>query len=572
MKELFEVKFHPYGDGFEMNMVNGTLDVPDKKGCYVLSTGCGSGKTECCKSIIRQKANDGILYCVDTIAELDKMYQWIVTHGIEFGVGANDVIIISSDERHKYFLHQYQNSPEILMGKKIVLITHVRFWTDLINYFLIYRPQTPEGPFDCDFKKLMGRNDLRKYVIFDETPRFIQPFFSMPKTFLSSFCNGYSVGNWQCYPSEKVKGIYNHFFKNQTSSPFPKSNTAISDIKRNVIFKMIPEYFDQWINSTEKDAEISFTPLHLSQQKVNTHIVVLEGAGNVLFEGSQFYKLIDVEEKYNCRVRFSSFPFMMKRREDKTDVNALNSFILWSLNRLMENQRMGKKTLLVVWKNLGKDSTEPNNSDYFHMIVQSLSECRELNKGMYRVIYYGSPESKSTNEFRDFNEIILAGKWAIPNTDTQKFKTSFGVDVDNNRHRLWAFIQLLCRIGIRLHDGKEYSVCYSSDFSDDFINELKSYLENKDLIPLQANNPNIPEWLDDRFDRTKIRVNFKEEIIKLCQWNDSILDALQRESIYSLRISLNELYEIIPRDRKKRGKYEALLKALRKLGIKLQII
>lgn len=82
MKELFNVKFHPNnGYGFTMNMVYGSLDVPDEKGCYVLSTGCGSGKTECCMSIIGHRANDGILYCVDTIAELNKMYQWVVSHG-----------------------------------------------------------------------------------------------------------------------------------------------------------------------------------------------------------------------------------------------------------------------------------------------------------------------------------------------------------------------------------------------------------------------------------------------------------------------------------------------------------
>lgn len=573
MKELFNVRFHPNGDGFEMDMVNGTLDVPDDKGCYVLSTGCGSGKTECCKSIIRQKADEGILYCVDTIAELDKMYQWIDSNGTEFGVSANDVIIISSDKRHENFLHQYQNSPDILMSKKIVLITHVRFWTDLINYFLIYRPQTPAEAFDCNFEKLMGRGDLRKYVIFDETPRFIQPFFSMPRSVLASFCHRGSMNNFRCYNSDEIKDTYNQFFRNHSTNPFPKSNTAISEIKRNVIFKLIPEYFDQWINSTDEDAEISFTPLHLSQQKVNTHILVLEGAGNVLFEGSQFYKLIDVKQKYNCRVHFSSFPFTIRRREDKFDEHAFSNFLKWCHNHLLENQINGKKTLVVVWKNYGKDSAQSKNADYFNAIAQLLSEFGDLNKDMYRVIYYGSSESKSTNEFRDFNEIILAGKWSIPNTDTQKFKKSFGVDVDNNRHQLWAFIQLLCRIGIRLHDGNDYSVLYSSDFSNDFISELKGYLENKDLEPLKLQqNEDIPDWLENRFDRAKVRSNFRKEIMVLCQWNDCILYALQREENYSTRISLNDLHNIIPRDRRKRSRYDNLRASLRSLGIKLEII
>ena len=43
----------------------------------------------------------------------------------------------------------------MLMYKKVILITHVRFWTDLINYFLIYSPDKNEEvrPFDGDFVK-----------------------------------------------------------------------------------------------------------------------------------------------------------------------------------------------------------------------------------------------------------------------------------------------------------------------------------------------------------------------------------------------------------------------------------
>ena len=72
----------------------------------------------------------------------------------------SDVMIISSDKERSSFLNQYRDNPEILMEKKIILITHVRFWTDLINYFLIYRPQVPVDSFDGDFRKLMVRPDL----------------------------------------------------------------------------------------------------------------------------------------------------------------------------------------------------------------------------------------------------------------------------------------------------------------------------------------------------------------------------------------------------------------------------
>ena len=334
---------------------------------------------------------------------------------------------------------------------------------------------------------------------------------------------------------------------------------------------MIPEYFDQWISSSDDVVGISFTPLHLSEQKVNTHVIVLEGAGNVLFEGSQFYKLIDVDKKYNCRVRFTPFYFTLKRREDNFDNDSFNNFMAWCNDRLMKNQAMGKKTLVVVWKNFGKKAADSNSTDYYDLVVNELAKNTALNQTMYSVIYYGSSESKSTNEFRDFNEIILAGKWSIPNTDTQKFKTSFGVEIDNGRHRLWAFVQLLCRIGIRLHDGKEYSVCYSDDFSDGFICALRDYLENKGLAPLQVQGSKIPDWLEIRFDSAKIRSNHRQEIMKLCEQNDLIMDALQRRYNYSPKISLNELFELIPRDRKKSERYSKLRSALRKLGIKMEI-
>ena len=167
MKELFNITPHITGDGFRMQLSTGVIDVPDDNGGYIISSGCGSGKTESIKSLIRQKYNSGILYCVDTRDELGKMYDWILANLVnrELGYGdilrESDVMIISSDKERSSFLNQYRDNPEILMEKKIILITHVRFWTDLINYFLIYRPKSPVDSFDGDFRKLMIRPDLR---------------------------------------------------------------------------------------------------------------------------------------------------------------------------------------------------------------------------------------------------------------------------------------------------------------------------------------------------------------------------------------------------------------------------
>lgn len=86
-------------------------------------------------------------------------------------------------------MNQYRNAPESLFYKKILLITHVRFWTDLPNYFLIYNPHKPHliDAFDGNFSALMSRTDLRQYVFFDETPTFIRPFCTIPKYILGNF-------------------------------------------------------------------------------------------------------------------------------------------------------------------------------------------------------------------------------------------------------------------------------------------------------------------------------------------------------------------------------------------------
>ena len=568
MKELNKVDFHADGS-FDMKMRNGTITVPAEDGCYVLSTGCGSGKTECAKSLIRQKHSDGILYCVDTIVEQEKMYSWIMANLNDLGLQESDVIIINSDSKYQNQLAEYRNNPELLMNKQIVLITHVRFWTDLINFFIIYNPKSQVGAFDGKFDVLMKRGDLRKYIIFDETPLFIQPFFSLSGPILGCFSNMDDNGEWKCRGKAEILEYYDKFIKDDKYNPFPKPGLKMNDIKRSVIFDMIPRYFPQWINASG-NLNITFTPLDLCQQCVNTHIMILEGAGNVLFGNSTYYKVLDIKDKYNCKVKFESYKFDLRRREETIDIEAYNSFIEWVIARLRQNQKDGKKTLVVVWKNHGKGNQE--GSDFYDTVVKNLNKSR-ISKDSYKVIYYGSPSSKSTNEFRDYNEIILGGVWNITNSDTANFNKHFGTQIMNVNQKLWAFIQLLCRIGIRQHDSKDYTVCYSSDFSSIFIKELKAYFENKDISNrLDVDAEKCPDWLDEKMANQKINKNHKAEILSLADCREYIMEALRRDHPCQVDISLDDISNIIHRSRKKKVEYKNLVKAMKSLGVELNII
>lgn len=565
MRELFDVRFNASGRGFTMGLKNGSIAVPDTPGCYVVSTGCGSGKTECCKSIIRQKHNEGILYCVDTVAELKKMHTWILDNREDIGIAASDVIIITSDNEHQECLRQYRNAPEMLMTKQIVLITHVRFWTDLINYFLIYHPGGEVGAFDGNFDSLMGRTDLRRYVIFDETPTFIKPFFSMPRYLLGCFAN--HIGDkWECLDSRGITEAYDKFIKDSGLSPFPKAKNKVNAIKRDVILGLVPDYFPQWIAATGQELQIAFTPLHLCVPVINTHLLILEGAGNVLFDNSKYYRLLDVGQKYNCKVSFESFPFNLKRRASMG--KNFDDLIRWLTARLKRNEAAGKKTLVTVWKNQGEEYNT-DSQGYYDMVVRTLGR-KKIGRDSYKVIYYGSPQSKSTNDFRDFSEIVLAGVWNLP-PSMDRIKQQYGVSIGHTHIRLWEFIQLLCRIGIRQHDGGEYTVCYSSDYSDIFINALKDYFES-DTVPLtEVENEKYPDWLLERFGEIKIRGPLREDIIRLTQSRPEILEALRNRMPLDVDISLTDLYRTVKRSRKKRDEYKVLVNKLTALNINLTI-
>lgn len=568
MKELFNVDFHPGNDGFTMRMKNGDIDVPDEKGCYVLSTGCGSGKTECCKSIIRQMFQYGVLYCVDTIEELKKMYRWIMENAQDIGLKESDVLIISSDEEHREALNRYKNNPEILMATPIVLITHVRFWTDLINYFLIYRPQTTVSYFDGDFVNLMGRNDLRKYVLFDETPTFIEPFFNMARPMLAGFSCKNEKNEWVCKDHKEIKETYDKFFKsNSSNDSFMNPATKIDAIKRDVVLDILPKYFPLWQDKQTDILDITFKPLDLCVPSVNTHLLILEGAGNVLFSDSKYYHLLDNPQKYNSKVKFESFPFGLKRRE-KTDNVAEASFIQWLSKRLKMNEAAGIKTLVAVWMN-NDEEYNTKKKGFYESVLEKIGR-KKIGKDSYKIIYYGSSDSKSTNDYRDFKEIILAGAWNLPPT-MYRFKQQYGVEIDSSRMQLWCFVQLLCRIGIRMHKGGEYTVCYSSDYSNHFINSLKNYFDKDEVVRKDVEAEKYPAWLAERFNEVKIRQNVRDDILKLTENDDNLLDALKYRRHYEMKMPLIELCRIIPRSKPFVSEYGTLIQRLASLDITLTL-
>ena len=565
MRELFNIEPHSTGPGFLMRLKTGEIDVPDDRGGYIVSSGCGSGKTESIKSLIRNKYNDGILYCVDTKEELDKMYNWIIDNLVDVmpGLKKEDVMIISSDDEHYISLSEYKDNPEIIMQKKILLITHVRFWTDLINFFLIYKPTSDVDPFDGDFRKLMIRDDLRGYIVFDETPTFIKPFVTFSSVMMGNFTDIDNEGKTRSKKPEDIERFYDRFIKG-TSSEIFNTKYRIGRIKKQVALNLIPDYYDSWSISGRKELSISFYPVDLCPDNttINTHILIFEGVGDILFKDIRNYKLLDTSEKYNTIVDFQKLESGITRKNHN---DSLFERVMSKIAGLIT-----EPTLIISWKEVNDEKSDSGNSGYRERIRNALLG-RNVDCSLFHVTYYGANDNKSTNCFRDYKQIVLLGDWNLPNTESSKIRRAYGMTTDTQDYKDWFFIQLISRIGIRKHiKGESYKVIYTDDFDFWFIQRMTRYFNDNQIIRKYSLTNN--DW-EKKIEEMKIRKNVKEEIIKLIGSDNNLQNAIVQGKEYSINVGFDYLESIgIKRDRRERGKYSTLIETLKKIGIELNIL
>ena len=564
MRELIDITPHSTGPGFRMRLKTGEIDVPDGRGGYIVSSGMGSGKTESIKSLIRHKHDEGILYCVDTKDGLEKMFGWIVENLVVEGVlRMEDVMIISSDPGRADFLGQYRDNPGMLMEKKILLITHVRFWTDLINHFLIYKPQKEVAPFDGDFRTLMGRDDLRGYVIFDETPTFINPFVEFDRSMLGIFGKTDENGDIVCKPPEELGRYYDLFIRGGRNDLFNQSY-RINRMKRDVVLGLIPKYYGSWMMSDTDRVGITFYPVDLCPggMTISTHILIFEGAGNILFRGSTRFTLLDTESKYNTVTEFRKMDFGLSRK--CFDEVGFGTFVK-RIGRLID-----KPSLIVCWKDINGDDDGPGKSGYAERF-RRLLVAEGVDSGLFTVTYYGATDNKSTNSYRDVEQILLCGDWNLPNTESAKIRRAYGTSTDPHSQKDWYFSQLITRIGIRKHiEGEVYTVWHTDDFDERFIERMDAYFNENRVIGKASVSHN--DW-EKRLDGMKIRSNIKEEIRLLARYDKDMQRAITMDSEYTKEVTFCYLEEIlgIKRSARERRYYRKLIEALGRLKITLVI-
>lgn len=579
--------------GFRAELLTGTIDVPDIPGGYIVSTGCGSGKTQTIKNLIAQRYNDGILYCVDTKSEGCKMHDWIIKELIPninrlepddpYRLTPDDVSIIDWDHTEELF--NYFNSPEDIMYKKILIITHVRFWTDLINYFVICNPISPVETFDGDFSTLMCRNDLRKYILFDETPNFFEPFIELSSSIICNLKymqeNGVNtkdlrfVKKWyEDSYGMRPKGSDDNPFNTTTGLGRKKKDTTLSYIGKNL--KKLKLDVDV-ARKKESDkgrktgiSKLNFYPTDLLQKNMQTMVLIWEGVGDLLFthqtqtEDYKLFDLINVPIKYNNPVVFNEYGFNQKRRENITEEELKNTQSFWEHIQQLANIIMCsqyEKTLVVVWKDRGEVDhiTIP---DYYRVVKEAFDTVG-VDPNKYIITYYGAADNKSTNDYMDFDSVILVGRREYPHRNIYSMTNAYSLRLSSDLANLWFYVQLITRIGIRKHQlGKKFTVYYSKDFNKKLINNLQNHFLNADVSNLDYDLPEIENELD-KIIESRVNKSHRDNLRNLInEYPDLEEVILKGIPGHTINTTLKNLNKVLGLTRDSIGKYKAFVNEL----------
>ena len=167
--------------------------------------------------------------------------------------------------------------------------------------------------------------------------------------------------------------------------------------------------------------------------------------------------------------------------------------------------------------------------------------------------------------------LILCGDWSLPNTEAAKIRKAYGTKADSQDLKMWFFTQLITRIGIRKHiKGEIYTVFYTCDFEECFIDRLDSYFNKNRLIPI---SPVIHEDWKVKLDGMKIRSNTKSEIITLAGSDSRMQEAIVQGKEFRKEVTFDFLDMLgIKRAKHERRKYEPLINTLGMIGITLVIV
>lgn len=609
--------------------LNGSIELNnDEYGSYALSTGCGSGKTTAIKQLINLKWTEGILYSAFTKDEVNSMYQYckslVGTSNNGVLLKDDDIIVLHSDYSSEGTDNNlWKNHPDELMNKKIILCTHAKLLDEPINILL-------ETNFNQDLVKRfppvyrvthgIGSSLPRQWVLIDESMESRSIYFPVSRGALVSLgsfskwirvIDEYGNGKSIELEEERLVKTYNHYgqfvdsikrlskYLPSVKSLLKPEDCELNRLRNEQLFESLYNDFELYAN-TNTNSEIAkvqygFTNMiHDGFEK--THIILLDGTSDITLRNSGKFRLLEIPNKYNCKVNTNLFQFNLTRRlkPDKT-ISNYDEYVRNKLDKIVldlsEIIEKNTKTLIFTWKDLKSDNSEVND-DVDTGLIADINNILSINKNLnlpeyikfkleelghksgydFSIEYYGSGKDKAINDYRDYDAVVLAGEYIVPNSVISDFNLMYRTNITSIEYYSNRAIQAICRTRIRKHEGGSVNLYISTDWSGNVINYITKYLNSEITGNISSEKLDSIDRMYNDLRSKGISPKKAEQIAKLSTIDYNIFNSIVNNMNYSCSIRLDEIYSVIPMSRKEVDKYNKISNWINKLGINLSII
>ena len=546
---MIQLKKDPTTGEETMCFLNCSSPFPTTPGLHISASSCGSGKTTIIAEIARNHASEGVLIVVPTIEAANELFPKLpIAHILHSGnIGE---------------MESYRNNPTGLMMKDILVITSARLIIDPIELFLDY-----------------GFGKKRKYILIDELINFYPEPYSIPQTLSDALTyidrtkthkTGHTVG------AIKVDGktYYRHTYGTigELKAAYQVGQHRLFKGKTNALNEYKTNHILQHVLAN------GLSPI---QQKVidiaQDHVVFLfDGTADIVFKGDK--RLLPLSgSRYRSDIEFIRFPMPIKRKY-KIERFWIREFDMYApdLMKMIADITKNEKLLVVTWKTLDVFRNDLNADKLENLKVsidgfpERLKEILVRNGAVesnLKVIYRGSGQDRGSNEYRDFESIMFLGEWHIPDNITSDIGSMFGCECEFGDYKKSLIVQTICRLQIRKHQGLPIKVYFSEDIDYNLMYEVQEYFKaNSDsgCKIFGLTNP-CPKY-------KRPEKGYMIDLAFLESYDANIRNAIENNMPYSFSITLDDLYSIIPKDRKAKDRYSNLIRHLKdKLQITMNI-
>lgn len=544
---MIQLKKDPSSGEETMCFLNCSSPFPITPGLHISASSCGSGKTTIISEIAKTHASEGVLIVVPTIEAATELYRKLPTAYVLHSGNIGE-------------MESYRNNPTGLMMKDILVITSARLIIDPIELFLDY-----------------GFGKKRKYVLIDELINFYPEPYSIPQTLSDALTyidrtkthkTGHLVGSVMVDGKNYYRHTYGTIGELKAAYQvgkyklFGKSN-ALNEYKTNHILQHV--LADGLSPIRQKVIDIA-----------QDHVVFLfDGTADIVFKGDK--RLLPLNgSRYKSDIEFMRFPMPIKRK-NKFENFWISDFDRYApdLMKMIADITKNEKLLVVTWKtldvfknDLDADKMENHKVSYeFPERLKDILVRKGAAESNLKVIYRGSGQDRGSNEYKDFESIMFLGEWNLPDNITGDINSMFGCECEFQDYKKSLIVQTICRLRIRKHEGLPIKVYFSDDIDYNLMWEVQEYFKaNSDsgCKITGLTNP-CPKY-------TKPEKGYMIDLAFLMGHDANIRNAIENNMPYSFSITLDDLYSIIPKDRKAKDRYNNLIRHLKdKLQITMNI-